>query len=167
MCLETRLPLSQLPRDGDSRAHLNTSASLPGHHASSPVSPEGEPPVEHRSLLLSPGVGMCVPIREASVPSGEDGLGLRKGQTDGRVHSEIAGQLPERSWLPFLFSCLFQPLFCVLFVFSSLLSWFVEFICSLICLTTEVYKNTKGLLCPKYRCSFTHVGLHLDKPIVS
>lgn len=43
MCLETRLPLSQLPRDGDRRAHLNKSASLRGHHASSPISPTGSP----------------------------------------------------------------------------------------------------------------------------
>lgn len=166
MCLETRLPLSQLPRDGDSRAHLNKSASLLEHHASSPILLEEKPPVEHHSLLLSPGVGMCVPIREASMPSGEDGLGLQGEPDRWVVHSEIAGQLPKRSWLPFLFSCL-QSLFCVLLVFSSLFSWFMEFICSLICLKTEVYKNTKGLLCLKYRCSFTHVELYPDKPVVS
>lgn len=165
--METRLSLSQLPRAGDIRAPLNTSASLVGHHPNSPISPEEKPPVEH--------LASCCPQEWACVsPSGRHlclqemtGWGCREGQTDGRVHSDISGQLPGRSWLPFLFSCLFQPLFCVLFAFSSLFSWFVEFLCFLICLKAEVYKNTKGLLCLKYRCSFTPVGLHPDKPIVS
>lgn len=30
----------------------------------------------------------------------------------------------------------------------------------------EVYENTKGLVFLRYRGSFTHIGLHPDKPVV-
>lgn len=63
---------------------------------------------------------MCVPIREASVPSGEDGLGLQGGPADGTVHSEITGQFPSRAGCR---SC---------FLVSSSL-YFVSYLSSLLC----------------------------------
>lgn len=87
---------------------------------------------------------MCVPIREASVPSGEDGLGLQGGPADGRVHNEIAGQFPAELAAILVFLSLLASILCLIcLLFFALMVHGVHMLFDLF-ENIEIYKNTKG-----------------------
>lgn len=167
MCLETRFPLSQLPRDGDRRAHLNTSASL---LAITPALPSRQ-----RGSTQGTTVAFCCPREWACVsPSGRHlclqertAWGCREGQQTGGLTVRSLGSSRAELATVLVFLSLPASILCLIcLLFFALMVHGVHMLFDLF-ENIEVYENTKGLLFLKYRCSFTHIGLHPDKPIVS